>query len=189
MFKKISVLFVMMVVVFFTINCSAKSVVVQMETSLGKIEIELYEDKAPITVMNFLKYVDKGFYNETIFHRVIPSFMIQGGGFTSDMGKKKTLDPIRNEANNGLSNSRGTISMARTNEIHSGSSQFFINVRNNANLDYKGRTSSLFGYCVFGKVIKGMNVVDKIENVKTGNISYFRNVPLKPIRIISIKRK
>ena len=164
-------------------------VVVVMDTSMGKIEIELNRSKAPITVKNFLRYADEGFYNGTIFHRVISSFMIQGGGFTKDMGKKKTHAPIKNEANNGLSNSTGTIAMARTGIVDSATAQFFINVKNNSNLDYKGDNPSLYGYCVFGKVISGMDVVNKIRNVATGRVSYYGDVPLKTIFILSVKRK
>ena len=138
---------------------AAQNPVVVMKTSMGDVEIELFQDKAPVTVANFLMYVDKGFYNGTIFHRVISNFMIQGGGFTPGMKEKKTSSPVKNEATNGLSNKAGTVAMARTMDVHSATSQFFINVVDNPFLDYKSSTAEGYGYCVFGKVIKGMDVV------------------------------
>lgn len=161
--------------------------VVVMDTSLGEITVELFKDKAPITVENFMAYAKDGFYDGTIFHRVISNFMIQGGGFTPDMSKKDTRDPIKNEATNGLSNQRGTIAMARTRDPHSASAQFFINVKDNTNLDHQGPSS--FGYCVFGKVIHGMDVVDKIRIVKTTTKGRYENVPAEPVVIKSIKAK
>jgi peptidyl-prolyl cis-trans isomerase A (cyclophilin A) len=157
---------------------------VVIETSMGKITAELNHAKAPITVDNFLKYVDKGFYNGTIFHRVIPDFMIQGGGFTEQMAEKPTDDPIKLEVGTGLSNTRGTIAMARTNNPNSATAQFFINLFDkNRQLDTLGG-----GYAVFGKVTDGMAVVDKIAAVQTGNRGQHQNVPEKPVTIISIKR-
>ncbi len=156
---------------------------VEMKTSKGVIKIELFADKAPITVKNFLMYVNEGFYEGLIFHRVIKDFMIQTGGHKPDLSRKPTHPPIKNEANNGLSNKRGTIAMARTADINSATSQFFINHRDNSNLDYKGEGPREFGYCVFGKVIEGMDVVDAIANVKTGSKSGYNDVPLEDILI------
>lgn len=161
---------------------------VVMETSKGEIVLALYPDKAPLTVKNFLSYVDAGFYNGTIFHRVIPGFMLQGGGFSSDMQKKKTLAPVKNEADNGLKNDRGTIAMARTQDPHSASSQFFINTVDNAFLNYKGQTRAGWGYAVFGKVVKGMEVVDAISRVETGTHGRFRDVPKTPVMIIKVRQ-
>ena len=165
----------------------AAPVKVLMETSAGNIELELYQDKAPKTVENFLKYVNSGFYNGTIFHRVIKDFMIQGGGFTQDMNQKPTNAPIANEAYNGLKNDRGTIAMARTNDPHSATSQFFINHKDNSFLNYKAQTTAGWGYAVFGKVTKGMDVVDKIANVKTGSKGFHQDVPVENVIIKSIK--
>ncbi|MEQ1976061.1 peptidylprolyl isomerase A [Xenorhabdus sp. SGI240] len=157
---------------------------VKLVTSAGEIELELDSNKAPMTTKNFVEYVNEGFYNNTIFHRVIPGFMIQGGGFTKDMKQKATREPIKNEADNGLRNLRGTIAMARTADKDSATSQFFINVTDNAFLDHGQRD---FGYAVFGKVVKGMDVVDKISQVKTENVGPYQNVPAKPIVILSAK--
>lgn len=161
--------------------------VVVMDTSLGSITIELDAAKAPITVANFLKYVDDGFYAGTVFHRVIKTFMIQGGGFEPGMKEKETRAKIQNEAKNGLKNKRGTIAMARTNAPHSAGAQFFINVVDNAMLDHPRGTG--WGYCVFGKVIDGMDAVDKIKDVKVGNKGRFGNVPVEDVMINSAKRK
>ena len=161
---------------------------VVMETSKGEIVLALFPDKAPLTVKNFLDYVDAGFYNGTIFHRVIPGFMLQGGGFSRDMQKKPTLTPVKNEAHNGLKNDRGTIAMARTQDPHSASSQFFINTVDNAFLNYKGQTTAGWGYAVFGKVIKGMEVVDAISMVETGNQGRFRDVPKTPVVISNVRK-
>lgn len=161
--------------------------VVLIETNMGNIKVELDIEKAPVTVENFIKYIKKGFYKNTIFHRVIPDFMIQGGGFTSEMQRKPTALPIKNEAFNGLKNNRGTIAMARTNRVDSATSQFFINVKDNNFLDHKDHSAQRFGYCVFGKVIDGMDVVDKIDSVKTGQYGYFRDVPVKSVIIKDIK--
>lgn len=183
-------LLVLLVSLFTAVSLSAAgNPKVIMKTSMGSVEIELYKDRAPETVKNFLRYVDRGFYNGTIFHRVIPNFMIQGGGFLPNMREKKTLAPIRNEAYNRVSNLRGTIAMARTMEVHSATSQFFINVVDNYMLDYKNSSPQGYGYCVFGKVTKGMGVVNKIKNVRTGNSGYHRDVPVKKVVIYSIKRK
>ncbi|ARU89272.1 peptidylprolyl isomerase [Pseudomonas sp. M30-35] len=158
---------------------------VLISTTMGDIEVELNADKAPISVKNFLGYVDSGFYKDTQFHRVIPGFMVQGGGFDADMKQKQTGAPIRNEADNGLHNVRGTLAMARTQVRDSATSQFFINHKDNAFLDNGSRD---FGYAVFGKVIKGMNVVDKIAQVPTGNSAGMQNVPREPVMILDIKR-
>lgn len=157
---------------------------VLLTTSAGNIEVELDSAKAPVSVKNFVDYAQSGYYNNTIFHRVIPGFMIQGGGFTSDMQQKKTNAPIANEADNGLRNVRGTIAMARTADKDSATSQFFFNVADNAFLDHGQRD---FGYAVFGKVIKGMDVVDKIAQVKTDNVGPYQNVPTTPVVILSAK--
>ncbi|MBF0448594.1 MAG: peptidylprolyl isomerase [Magnetococcales bacterium] len=157
-----------------------------MTTSLGEITIELNSEKAPITVENFLKYVDAGFYDGTIFHRVIPNFMVQCGGMLPDMSEKPNNPPIKNEADNGLSNDRGTLAMARTPVVDSATSQFFINVNNNDFLNHGGRD---FGYAVFGKVVAGLEVVDKISQVQTGHNRGHGDVPLEAIIIESIKRQ
>lgn len=159
-----------------------------METSEGTIKIELWADKAPGTVANFLRYVDDGFYSGTIFHRVIPDFMIQGGGLTPDMKQKKTRDSIKNEAAPELKNERGTLAMARTNLVNSATSQFFINVVDNPFLNQKNKTPTGFGYAVFGKVIEGMDVVDRIKDVKTISYGQHENVPASPVLITAVKR-
>ncbi len=156
---------------------------VLLETSKGKIVIALFPDKAPITVKNFLDYVTSGFYDGTIFHRVILDFMIQGGGFTERMEQKETKGPIKNEADNGLRNRRGTIAMARLPSPHSATSQFFINTVNNGSLDHRGKSPERFGYAVFGEVIEGMEVVDEISKVRTGMRNGMRDVPLEPVLI------
>ena len=161
--------------------------VVSMKTSEGLIRIELWPDKAPETVKNFLQYVDEGFYNGTIFHRVIDHFMIQGGGFTPDLKQKPTHAPSKNEASAELRNDRGTIAMARTMVVDSATAQFFINVVDNANLNHSNDSPAGFGYAVFGKVIEGMDVVDKIKSVATTNSGPFQNVPVKPVVIESVK--
>jgi len=155
-----------------------------LSTSEGDIKIELYKDKAPITVENFLSYANDKFYDGTIFHRAIPGFMIQGGGFTTDMSQKPTKAPIKNEADNGLRNDRGTITMARTNIIDSATSQFFINQVNNDSLNHGDRD---FGYAVFGRVVEGMDVVDKISAVKTGPKGMHRDVPEETVLVESVK--
>jgi peptidyl-prolyl cis-trans isomerase B (cyclophilin B) len=156
---------------------------VRLETTKGDIVIELLPEKAPKTVENFLTYVRDGYYDGTLFHRVIKGFMIQGGGMTETMQPKKTRSPISNEADNQLKNVVGSIAMARTPEPHSATSQFFINVSDNAPLDHKDKSSQWWGYCVFGKVIKGMDVVHAIENVKTTTRAGHRDVPVEPVVI------
>jgi len=159
-----------------------------IHTSMGEIQLELYPGKAPVTVENFIDYANSGFYDGTIFHRVISHFMIQGGGFTPDMQKKTTGDKIPNEAANGLSNKRGTIAMARTNDPHSATAQFFINVQDNMNLDYTGESNSrAWGYAVFGRVTSGLETVDAIRFVKTATVPPFSNVPVEPIIIERIE--
>ncbi|WP_410013251.1 peptidylprolyl isomerase A [Sodalis sp. C49] len=157
---------------------------VLLTTSAGNIELALDNQKAPVAVKNFVDYVNSGFYNNTIFHRVIPGFMVQGGGFNQDLTQKTTQAPIKNEADNGLRNLRGAVAMARTNDKDSATSQFFINVADNAFLDHGQRD---FGYAVFGKVVKGMDVADKIAQVPTKNVGPYQNVPVKPVTILSAK--
>ena len=154
-----------------------------VETSMGTITLELNEEKAPVTVANFIDYAKSGHYDGTIFHRVIDGFMIQGGGFTKEMNQKPTRGPIRNEAQNGLKNARGTIAMARTNVVDSATSQFFINLVDNDFLDFRDPTPQGFGYAVFGSVTDGMEVVDAIAKVSTGDCGYYQNVPEKPVLI------
>jgi cyclophilin family peptidyl-prolyl cis-trans isomerase len=161
--------------------------VVVMDTSLGAVTLELDGDKAPGTVANFMGYVDDKFYDGTIFHRVIPDFMVQGGGFASGMRQKPTKAAIKNESANGLSNTRGTLAMARTNQPDSATAQFFINVKDNDFLD-KAKAADKVGYCVFGKVTAGMDVVDKIRAVKTGGRGGFQDVPVQEVVINSIRR-
>ncbi len=165
---------------------STQKPVVVLDTSLGAITLELYPDKAPITVENFLKYVDEGFYDNLIFHRVMPGFMVQGGGMTDQMVEKSEgkHQPIKNESSNGLSNDRGTVAMARTANPNSATCQFFINHVDNPNLNTYGG-----GYTAFGKVIDGIDVVDKIAKVSTTTRGSYENVPLKPVYIKSVKRK
>lgn len=163
--------------------------VVALETSMGIITLELDNEKAPLTVENFLSYVKSGFFSNTLFHRVIPGFMIQGGGFLSGMKQKATEAPIKNEADNGLPNSRGTIAMARTQIVDSATSQFFINLADNTFLNFKNATMQGFGYCVFGKVIEGMEVVDAIAGVKTGQAGQHGDVPLTDVLILSATQK
>lgn len=156
---------------------------IKLTTNFGNITLELDKENAPETVQNFLDYVTSGFYDNTIFHRVIDDFMIQGGGYEPGMKQKKTKAPIKNEAANGLKNDIYTIAMARTADVHSATSQFFINVASNGFLNYKEATTQGFGYCVFGKVIEGQDVVDKIKKVKTGDRSGHQNVPLEDVVI------
>ena len=164
-------------------------VIVVIETSLGTIAAELNTEKAPISVSNFLAYADEKFFDGTIFHRVIPGFMIQGGGFNPQMSQKPTKVPVKNEAANGLKNERGTLAMARTMVVDSATSQFFINLKDNAFLNNQGKNPQTYGYAVFGKVIDGMDVVDKIAAVETANAGPHQNVPVKPVEIKSIRRK
>jgi len=164
-------------------NATEENVKVLIETNFGSFTVQLDQRKAPITVKNFLDYVESGFYSKTIFHRVISGFMIQGGGFTKSMDKLPTSAPIRNEAANGLHNNRGTIAMARTQDPHSASSQFFINVANNNFLDYSTKS---MGYAAFGKVIEGMDIVDKIAAVKTTRRNMQKDIPIDPVVIEKI---
>jgi cyclophilin family peptidyl-prolyl cis-trans isomerase len=159
---------------------------VLMETSKGDITIELYEKEAPRTVKNFLSYVSEGFYNNLIFHRVIKDFMVQGGGFDTEMRQKDPKPPIKNEARRGLGNKRGTLAMARTNVIDSATAQFFVNVVDNDFLNHTDNTARGFGYAVFGEVTKGMDVVDSIVRVKTGTFNGFQDVPKEPILIKNV---
>lgn len=158
---------------------------VLIKTNHGDITVELFADKAPKTVDNFLTYVNEGHYNGTIFHRVIKDFMIQGGGFTADMQQKPTHAPVENEADNGLRNTIGTLAMARTNDPHSATAQFFINTMNNDFLDFREKTPRAWGYAVFGRVIDGMKVVNDIRNVKTGNRAMHQDVPAEDVVIES----
>ncbi len=166
---------------------AANTTQVEIQTSQGSFVVELYPDKAPKTVANFLQYVNSDFYKGTIFHRVINNFMIQGGGFTRDLTEKPTNAPITNEANNGLLNELGTIAMARTNDPDSATSQFFINLTNNQFLNYSSPTPELMGYCVFGKVISGLDVVKKIGITPTTSVAGYADVPIKAITIKSVK--
>ena len=162
-----------------------KHPIVLLKTTKGDIKLELYPEKAPATVKNFLAYASEGFYNGTVFHRVIDGFMIQGGGFTKDMQQKPTKAPVANEADNGLKNEKGTIAMARTSDPNSATAQFFINVADNSFLNFTSKTPQGYGYCVFGKVIEGMDIVDSIKKVKTGSKGMFQDVPVEPVEIIS----
>jgi cyclophilin family peptidyl-prolyl cis-trans isomerase len=164
-------------------NCN-----VVIETSAGTMKAELWADKAPKTVDNFLKYADSGYYEGLVFHRIIRGFMIQGGGFDLRLEKKATSDPIKNEARSDVLNKRGTLSMARTPAVDSATSQFFINHGDNTDLDHKDDTDAGYGYCVFGKLTDGYEVLEAIAGVKTGNMGQFQNVPERPIVIKSIRR-
>ena len=161
---------------------------VLMKTSLGEIRIELFETEAPISTKNFLSYVDKSFYDGTLFHRVIDDFMIQGGGFDAGFKEKSTDSPIKNEATNGVKNQVGTLAMARTNVVDSATSQFFINVKDNSFLDHRSTNPPDYGYAVFGRVVDGLEVIDKIKKVRTGSKSGHGDVPLESVMIESIKR-
>jgi cyclophilin family peptidyl-prolyl cis-trans isomerase len=160
---------------------------VEMRTSLGTMKIELYPDKAPKTVENFLQYAREGFYDGTVFHRVISGFMIQGGGFTPDMSEKETRAPIENEASNGLKNVRGSLAMARTGDPHSASSQFFINTVDNPFLDFTAETVQGYGYAVFGQVVEGLETLDAIKKVSTGSRDGYDDVPMSPVVIESVR--
>ncbi len=161
---------------------------VLIKTNMGDITVELFEKEAPVTVKNFLNYVDKKFYDGTVFHRIIPGFVIQGGGYTVDLVKKKTNPPIKNEATNGLKNLKGTLSMARTMDVNSATSQFFINLKDNRSLDHRDNTARGYGYAVFGKVVSGWNVVEKIASMPTTTKKGLKNTPKKPVVIKSIRR-
>ena len=178
--------FLLVIGVYFLLNKEEAMPKVKMTTSYGEIVIELDKENAPITTENFLSYVESGFYNETVFHRVISGFMIQGGGHLADMTPKdEKLDPIQNEANNGLKNNRGTIAMARTANPHSASSQFFINHADNAFLNFRtNQVDEGWGYAVFGQVIEGMDVVDKIADVETGSVGPYQDVPVEAITVL-----
>lgn len=160
--------------------------VVEMKTTMGNIEVELLKKDAPISVKNFLKYVEAKKYDGTVFHRVISNFMIQGGGFTTSMDKVSGFAPIKNEAKNGISNTEGTLAMARTNDVNSATNQFFINVKDNNFLNHSGQN---YGYAVFGRIVKGMSTVNRIKKVRTGNKGGYQNVPLLPVVINSIRVK
>ena len=160
---------------------------INMDTNLGTVILELYPDKSPNTVENFLGYVKETFYDDTIFHRIIDNFMIQGGGYAHGMAQKKTRRPIENEANNSVRNTRGTIAMARTSDPHSASSQFFINVADNDFLNYTAATPAGWGYCVFGRVLDGLNVIDRIKGVPTGSRLGFKDMPLSDVVIKSLR--
>ena len=160
--------------------------VIEMKTTFGVITLELDAEKAPKTVENFVRYATEGFYDGTIFHRVIDNFMIQGGGFDAEMQQKETAEPVENEADNGLKNDRGTIAMARTMDPHSATAQFFLNVKDNDFLNHSGKNMQGWGYAVFGKVTEGEEVIDKIRGVPTGNQAGHQDVPLEPIIIESV---
>jgi peptidyl-prolyl cis-trans isomerase B (cyclophilin B) len=181
-------MFILMMILFSLFSTTAtveaaKNPKVVLETSMGDITLELYPDKAPATVKNFLTYVDEKFYDNTIFHRVISGFMIQGGGMTADMNEKSTHSPIKNEADNGLKNDLGTIAMARTNDPNSATAQFFINAKDNTFLNFKSKSLDGYGYCVFGKVTKGLDVVEAIEKTPTTTKGFFQDVPAKQVVI------
>lgn len=186
----------LLAVPFFLFNCqttkqkkdNSMNPIVTIYTNQGNIQIELYPEKAPLTVKNFLTYVDEKFYDDTIFHRVIDGFMIQGGGMDADFKEKSTHSAIRNEADNRLANTEGTIAMARTSDVHSATAQFYINVADNHFLDYRNPTPSGYGYCVFGQVISGMETVYKIKSVKTTDQKGHQNVPVQAVKILEIKR-
>ncbi len=182
------VLFYLFMVLTLTTTVAYAGPIVEMKTNLGMIKIELNSDKAPQTVDNFIKYVQNGFYDGTIYHRVIGGFMIQGGGFDQTGARKETLPPIKNEADNGLKNDKGTIAMARTSDINSATSQFFINLVDNKFLNHTGPTARAFGYAVFGKVIEGMDVVEKIGRVKTITKStLFQDYPESQVIIETVR--
>lgn len=164
-------------------DAATATALVVLETSMGEITIELNKERAPVSTENFLQYVRDRHYDGTLFHRVIKGFMIQGGGYTPSFERKPTREPIKNEATNRLKNTRGTVAMARTNAVRSATAEFFINTVDNAKLDYRGMTPDEYGYAVFGKVISGMDVVDKIEAVKTGRAGPFDDAPLEPVII------
>jgi len=192
-FIRVTMIFTSLCVFFFSLILSAPIQAAEqgpprvvIQTNMGEIELELNPEKAPVTVKNFLQYVGSKFYDGTIFHRVIKDFMIQGGGFTKEMEQKETLAPIPIESNNGLKNGKGTIAMARTNNPNSATSQFFINTRENNFLNYSAPSMQGYGYTVFGKVIKGMDVVNKIENVETAFRGFMGDVPVNPVIIEKI---
>ena len=173
----------------FSVSAMAANPKITIKTNKGDVEAELFEDKAPESVKNFLFYVEKGHYKGTIFHRVINNFMIQGGGFDKDMKEKSVGKPIKNEAKTDVKNETGTLAMARTQDINSATAQFFINVADNAFLDHRDETSAGFGYAVFGKVTSGMPIVNKIKMVKTGSRGQYEDVPVEPVVILDITKK
>ncbi|NOT80118.1 MAG: peptidylprolyl isomerase [Bacteriovoracaceae bacterium] len=183
---KLVTFFMMM---FTTLTVFAANPTILIKTSMGDIEAELFLDKAPETVKNFMSYVEKGHYKGTIFHRVINNFMIQGGGFDKDLNEKSVGKPIQNEATNKIKNETGTLAMARTQDLHSATAQFFINVADNSFLDHRDTSMAGFGYAVFGKVTSGMPVVNKIKAVKTGRRSMYDDVPLDAVVILDITKK
>jgi peptidyl-prolyl cis-trans isomerase A (cyclophilin A) len=188
MFKKMLVTLVMLLVsANLAFAATKQNPVVVMETNKGTVKIELFQKEAPVSVKNFIAYVNSGFYNGTIFHRVIREFMIQGGGFTADRQQKPTQGPIKNEATNGLQNQRGTLAMARTGVVDSATAQFFINLVDNKFLNNRDTSIQGYGYAVFGKVIEGMDVVDRIARVKTGYSPGFENLPVETVVIKSMK--
>lgn len=158
---------------------------IRFETSHGAFTVELFPEQAPVTVENFLRYVDEGFFDATIFHRIVPGFVLQGGGLTADFANKKTREPIGNEAKNGLKNTRGSLSMARTSDINSATSQFFVNLADNAFLDHGSRD---YGYAVFGRIAQGMDVIDRIAGVETGRRKGYQDAPLEDVVIVSAQR-
>ena len=172
----------------YLVQAQGKNPKIIVKTSKGDIKVELYQDKAPVSVKNILSYIDENFYDGTIFHRVIKGFMIQGGGLNAEMQGKQTKPPIKNEAANGLKNTKGTLAMARTGVVDSATCQFFINLVDNAFLDHKDDTPEGFGYAIFGKVVEGMNVVDAISAAPTGTKGAFKDVPRETITITSIRR-
>ncbi|MFC0180864.1 peptidylprolyl isomerase [Thorsellia kenyensis] len=182
--KKTSMAFITLSSLIMSMNALAEDVIVKMTTNKGPITLVLDDEKAPITVNNFVEYANAGYYEGTIFHRVIPGFMIQGGGFDKELSQKDTRSPIKNEAENGLKNVRGSIAMARTGEVDSATSQFFINVADNKFLDNGERD---YGYAVFGKVTEGLDIVDVIANVKTSNQGPHQNVPVEPVVIEKVE--
>ena len=174
-----------LIILLVSAQCFAGNPTVLLKTTMGDIRVELDSTNAPITVKNFLGYVNSGFYNQTIVHRVVKNFVIQGGGLDQQMNEKPTSDPIKNEAGNGLSNLRGTIGMARTSDVDSATSQFFINIVDNKKLDHVDDTPAHFGYAVFGKVISGMDIIDSIQNVAVKSVGEYDNVPVTSIVLIS----
>ena len=189
--KHLSSIFILVAIIlglFWMIGCSQNKEkeikVITFKTTLGPIVIELFEEEAPVTSKNFLDYAESGFFNGTLFHRVIPGFVIQGGGMESGMNDKKGNPPIQNEANNGVKNLKWSLSMARTNEPHSASSQFFINLQNNVSLDHTEETIQGWGYAVFGEVVDGFETIEAIAATETGSVSFHQDVPLEEISII-----
>jgi cyclophilin family peptidyl-prolyl cis-trans isomerase len=184
--KNLSLILISSLLSFNTFAANPKIII---KTSMGELEAELFADKAPISVANFKSYIKKGHYKETIFHRVINNFMVQGGGFDKNLSEKKSGTPIKNEAANGLKNEMGTLAMARTNDVDSATAQFYINVADNAFLDHRDNSGAGFGYAVFGKITSGMPVLNKIKSVKTGTRGPLEDVPLEAVVILDISEK